>query len=164
VLGYKDLQDELTNSYKVNSELRQELERCREDHRQTYSELNDANVAIEQLNDFIETRRHIDDLFNKVEQFTKEETVKLIDKFKDLPDSMINIVMEYLTYFKFDYVTKSLRIYHNTEDIAFRSWAISSIDAMILILEQTKKEKQFTNRITWVRTTTQKPLENEPQE
>jgi len=60
----------------------------------------------------------------------------------------VSVIVEYLAYYKQDISANSLKMPKHDGDRRWRAGAISSIDAIVILLTASRKTEMYMNRIT----------------
>lgn len=126
-------------------------------------EIIDAqNKIITEQQEYIDNRSYIDQVYEHAILFTNEAKTQIVQRVKDLSDATLEMLIDYLEFYKSDFAIRSIKIFHSDIESSSRSGSIASIDTMMYLFYTQIKEKQFKDRIVWKISLTQnkKDLEN----
>lgn len=89
-------------------------------------------------------------IFEELESYMEAEDVKeMTDTMRKISDQNLKTIIKYLKYYKHDIVHRSLKLPKDITDQARRSWAVSSIDAMMILLNWCLNQVEYVDRIVW---------------
>lgn len=86
-------------------------------------------------------------VYDFVKSFTKDQWEILANRMKNISNETIELVSQYLEFYKFDYITKSHAVYDTKVKIAYRAGHISATDAMLMLLAACKKNPTYKDNV-----------------
>lgn len=96
--------------------------------------------------------------FEHIEYFSDEMQAKAKIQLWALSDTIIDVLVNFLKYYKFDLAQKSLSLTKIDQNQQWRAGSLSTIDAMIIFLNKQRKEKKYTDRVVWERKETDRKI------
>ena len=136
---YQTLEHQLDELLSKESETDERIEKIKADYQQ----------IIDTYKDYQEKMQSYRWAFEHIEYFSREMEIEAKTKLWALSDTIIDVLVDFLKYYKFDLAQKSLSLAKIDQNQQWRAWAISTIDAMIIFLNKQRKKKNYTDRITW---------------
>lgn len=135
--NYQALEHQLDELLSKEAETDERIEKIKADYQQ----------IIDTYKDYQDKMQSYRWAFEHIEYFSREMEIEAKTKLWALSDTIIDVLVWFLKYYKFDLAQKSLSLARIDQNQQRRAWAISTIDAMIIFLSKQSKDKKWTDRI-----------------
>lgn len=142
----QQLQDELMKSYKAHWDEQERHQTCEQ-------------LLEESLRRINELEKHVS-IYEHAEKFSKSTPDILRERMLSLSNEAIDIICEYLLFYKTDYILSNHKIKMEKNTNEYIRWAVSSIDVMNSLIRWCKKTSEHKDKITGKIEQNKKTVEN----